>query len=67
MLETEERKKMYEQAGISVPVFEYGEKITKTASVRSICMERQDMVTMTVDATPWKKCTPIFFMPKMLW
>ena len=26
MLETEERKKMYEQAGISVPVFEYGEK-----------------------------------------
>ena len=24
MLETEERKKMYEQAGISAPVFEYG-------------------------------------------
>ena len=159
MLETEERKKMYEQAGISAPVFEYGEKICTSLKERfetidemaeynqlkvlqafhknrvsaehmygvffylfdyfffgtfslkkrepffvtdclhrsqpfvisflvksghflrqslfchlvhppvnaGICMERQDMVTMTVDATPWKKCTPIFFMPKMLW
>ena len=34
MLETEERKKMYEQAGISVPVFEYGEKICTSLKER---------------------------------
>lgn len=34
MLETEERKKMYEQAGISAPVFEYGEKICTSLKER---------------------------------
>ncbi len=34
MLETEERKKMYEQAGISASVFEYGEKICTSLKER---------------------------------
>ena len=34
MLEKEERKKMYEQAGISAPVFEYGEQICTSLKER---------------------------------